>query len=388
MIFGIPRELSPVKDFAERRVGLVPVGVAELAALEQKIYVEQGAGLSAGFPDESYRQAGAEIVYSKEEVYLRSDVICKIGRPTPPEWELLKPHQALCGFLHLAVAPRELLTTLVEQSVLSLGYEIIRTTERRMPVLHPISEIAGKLVPQIAGRLLEQGRGVLLSGLPGIPPADVVILGGGTVGYHAARTLLGVGARVFILDNRMERLEELDRLFNGRVVTAAATPHNIERFAHFADVLVGAVLEPGARAPRLVKRETVRAMKRGAAIIDFSIDQGGCIETSRLVPQEDYIYEEEGVIHFCLPNCSSLVARTASQALTNALLPYLRAIAQEGLPQALATHSDLARGAYTLEGYVINEPLAQALPELRSRACAIEEALKSLKPSMKDREEP
>lgn len=379
MIIGIPRELSPAQGFAERRVGLVPAGVAELVTLSQKVYVEHGAGLSAGFPDESYRQAGAEVVYSKEEVYLRSDMICKVGRPTPPEWELLKPHQALCGFLHLAVAPRELLVKLIEQSVLSVGYEIIRTAERRMPVLHPISEIAGKLVPQIAGRLLEQGRGVLLSGLPGIPPADVVILGGGTVGYQAARTLLGVGARVFILDKRLERLEELDRLFSGRVVTAAATPHNIEKFARFADVLVGAVLEPGARAPLLVKRETVRAMKRGAVIIDFSIDQGGCIETSRLVPHQDYIYEEEGVIHFCLPNSSSLVARTASQALTNALLPYLRAVAQEGLPQALVTHPDLARGVYTLEGYIINEQLKSALPDLQPRARAIEDVLKTLK---------
>ncbi len=277
MIIGIPQEIPLLKGFAERRVGLVPAGVAELIALGQKVYVEKNAGVGAGFSDESYRQAGSEVVYSKEEVYLRADMICKVGRPAPPEWELLKSHQVLCGFLHLAVAPRELLNRLIEESILSVGYEIIRTDERRLPVLQPISEIAGRMVPQIAGRLLEQGRGILLSGLAGIPPADVVILGGGTVGYQAARSLVGLGARVFILDKRLERLEELDRLFEGRVVTAVATPHNIERYARFADVLVGAVLEPGARAPILVKRETVRAMKHGSVIIDFSIDQGGFV---------------------------------------------------------------------------------------------------------------
>lgn len=375
LIIGVPRELSLLKGLAERRVGLVPAGVAELVSLGEQVYLEHGAGEGAGFSDESYRQAGAEVVYSKEEVYLRSDLICKVERPAPEEWELLKADQALCGFLHLSVAPHELLRHLIERSVLSLGYDIIRTAERQLPVLHPISEIAGKLVPQIAGRLLERGRGVLLGGLPGIPPADVVILGGGTVGYQAARALLGVEARVLILDKRLERLEELDRLFGGRVVTASATPSNIEKFVRFADVLVGAVLEPGARAPVLVKRETVRAMKRGAVIIDYSIDQGGCIETSRLVPHQDYIYEEEGVIHFCVPNCSSLVARTASLALTNALLPYLRAIAREGLPGALWHHPDLARGVFTLGGYITNEQLAHAAPELSDRLRPLAELL-------------
>ncbi len=358
MIFGVPKEQPAGALRTERRVGLSPAGVAELIELDAKVLVERDAGAGAHFSNTAYERAGAQIVVSAEEVYRRADVVCKVGRVSEDELNLLQEGQILTGFLHLITAPRSYLQTLLQKGIITLAYELIEEPDGRRPILNPTSEIAGKIVPQIAGRLLERGRGTLLSGIPGIPPADCVILGGGTLGYHAARALRGVGAMAYILEKHPRRLEQLDRFFMGSVVTAVATRANVEKFVRFADVLIGAVRERGARAPILVTREMVRSMQPGSVIIDFSIDQGGCIETARPTPTEEFVYQEAGVWHFCMPNVSSLVARTATHALTNAALPALKELAAQGVLKTLRARPELARGLCTYHGSVTQEDLA------------------------------
>lgn len=353
MIVGVPKE----QTLGERRVGLSPAGVAELTEAGIRVFVESGAGTGAHFTDGDYESSGAGIVLSHQEAFQRADLICKVGLFADDEIGLLSEGQTLAGFLHLITAPKEQLKTLLDKKVTTISYELIEEPDGGRPVLKPTSQIAGKMAPQLAGRLLERGRGTLLGGIPGIPPADVVILGGGTLGYHAARALRGVGAMVYILERR-RRLEVLDRYFAGNVVTALATRANIEKYVSFADVLIGAVLVSGARAPLLVTRDMVRTMAPGAVIIDFSIDNGGCIETSRPTPSEEYVYMEAGVWHFCMPNVSSLVARTASHALTNAALPYLRALTVSGIDASLRSMPDLAKGVVTYAGHITQQHLA------------------------------
>lgn len=354
MIVGVPRE----QQAGERRVGLSPAGAEELVRTGSRVIVEAGAGTGAHFSDGDYESAGAQIVLSHQEAFQRADLVCKVGLVEENEVALLREGQVITGFLHLITAPRGILKALLDTKVTAISYELIEEADGRLPVLRPTSQIAGRMVPQLAGRLLERGRGTLLGGIPGIPPADVVILGGGTLGYQAARTLRGVGAMVYVIEHR-RRLEELDRHFAGGVVTALSTRANIEKFVSFADVLIGAVLVQGVRAPMLVTREMVRTMAPGAVIIDFSIDQGGCVETSRPTPSEDYVYTEEGILHFCMPNVSSLVSRTASHALTNAALPYLRALVERGLTGALRDLPDLARGVALHAGSVTQAHLAR-----------------------------
>jgi len=354
LIVGVPKETLP----GERRVGLSPAGAAELVEQGTRVVVESGAGNGAQFSDRDYEEAGAQIILSHEEAFQRADMVCKIGRVRDEELSLLREGHILASFQHLITAPQSLLKALLQRRVTAIAYEQIEEPDGGHPVLRPTSQIAGKMVPQLAGRLLERGRGTLLGGIPGIPPADVVILGAGTLGYHAARAVRGVGAMVYVIERR-RRLEELDRLFGGTVVTALATRSNIEKFVRFADVLIGAVLVPTGRAPVLVTREMVRTMAPGAVIMDFAIDSGGCIETSRPTPSEEYTYMEEGVWHFCMPNVSSLVARTASHALTNAALPYLKALTEQGLTESLRTMPDLASGVPVHAGRVTQEYLAR-----------------------------
>ncbi|GBC81345.1 Alanine dehydrogenase [bacterium HR10] len=360
MIIGIPKERPALKGIEEKRVSLSPAGVREVTAWGAEVVVTSGAGVGAGFTDEEYRAAGARIVYSNEEAIRRADLVLKVQRPTPEEWTFFQERSALMAFLHLAVAPKEFLRALVERRLTAIGFEIVQEPDGALPILRSSSEIAGKMAVQIAGRLLEStsgGRGILLGGIPGIPPADVVILGGGTLGYYAARSFLGIGASVYILDKDMKRLMELDRLFEGRVVTALATASNIEKFVAFADVLIGAVLVPGQRAPILVTKEMVQRMRPGSLIMDFSIDQGGCVETSTLTPSEEFLFTSYGVTHFCAPNVPAMVARTSTHALTNAVLPYLREIVHHGLLGALKRDAALRRGLYAFNG-----SLTQALP--------------------------
>jgi alanine dehydrogenase len=356
MEFGIPSEVRP----NEYRVSLAPAGVDALAKAGHTVYVQAGAGAGAGFTDDEYRGVGARLVYSPEEVWRRAQIVVKVARPTAQE-HLYFQGQTLMAFLHLAVASPDLMAALREQRMTAIAYEMIQADDGSRPVLHPTSEVAGRLAPIIAGSLLEtmthrrledgpEGRGILLGGIPGVPPANVVILGAGVAGRNAARAFLGLGAQVTVLDADIGRLRRIDDLTAGSAVTMLATPYNIGKATAFADVLIGAVYVTGRRAPVLVTREMVRAMRPRTVIIDFSIDQGGCIETSRPTTHRDPIYFDEGVIHYCVPNVPARVARTGSYALTNALLPYLLDIGRLGIDDALRTSGPLRAGLNVVRG--------------------------------------
>jgi alanine dehydrogenase len=376
MNIGVPNEMPLSKGILEKRVGLTPGGIHELTSRGMRVFIESGAGAGARFSDEEYRSAGAEVVYSKEEAYKRADLVVKVERPSESEWGFLREQQALMAFLHLVTAPKAFLQLLIERQITTIGYEIIQEDDGELPVLTPISQIAGKMAYQIAARLMEsrgEGYGILLGGIPGIPPADVVIIGGGTCGYYAARTFLNAGARVFIIEKNAKRLEELDRIFAGAVVTAYPTTRYLEKMVEFADVLITAVLVPGAQAPLLVTKGMVQRMKKGSVIIDYSIDQGGAVETSRLTPHEDFVFVVDGIIHYCAPNVSSNVARTATRALTLSTVPYLIDMGMKGLKDSLRDSSSLAKGLYTCSGYAVNENLRGRGIPFREREGAIEE---------------
>lgn len=366
MIIGIPKEGRVVQGFEEKRVALTPAGVRELVRQGVRVFVSADAGTGAGFRAADYRAAGAETAYSNEEVIRRADVVLLVGRPDPSEWSYYNPGTALMGFLRLGTAEASLLRFLSERELTAVGYEAMEEEDGSLPILRTSSEIAGKMAVQLAGRLLENesgGRGILLGGLPGIPPADVVIVGGGTLGYYAARSFLGAGASVYVLDVDLRRLQQLDALFEGRVVTALANQSNLEKHVAFADVLIGSVLDRGRLAPVVVTSAMVQTMQPGSVIIDFSIDHGGCVETSRLWTGGGFLFTEMGVVHFCAPNVPALVARTASHALTNALLPYLVQVARLGLEAALRRSRTLRQGLYLYRG-VLSNRLVQ--PDLAS----------------------
>jgi alanine dehydrogenase len=334
--------------------------VREFALAGAKLYVETQAGEKAGFDDEAYRRAGATVVYAPEEVYRRAELVLAVGRPSEQAWKLLGSGAIVMGFLHLAAAPKELVRGLLDRGVTAIGLEVIQRDDDVLPVLQVMSEIAGRLAPQFAGQLLEspRGPGVLLSGLPGIPPADVVIVGAGTLGLSAARAFLGARTQVYVLDRSRDRLELVDQVLDGRAVTALATSDNLEKFSAFADVFVGAAHVPGQRAPVILTREMVRRMRRSAVLIDFAIDEGGIAETS--TPRGgDFVFSEEGVTHFCAPNVPALVARTASHALSHALVPLLRELVDKG-GRALDGIAPLRRGVYLRSGKIVHPGLTDA----------------------------
>jgi alanine dehydrogenase len=365
--FGVLKYYNKDKIF-EKRVSLTPSACEELIDRGATVYLESKAGEMAGFSDEEYRKKGVKIVYSKEEVFLRSDIVVGISAPLSTEWELLKEESILMGFLHLAVQPLSFLETLLKKKICAIGYEIVQEEDGTLPLLRVSSEIAGKLAPQIAGRLLETergGKGILLGGIPGVPPSDVVIIGAGTLGTYAARAFLGLGASVYMLDISKKRLEEIDQIFNGKVVTAIATKENIEKFTKFADVLLLSVLIPGEKAPKIITKEMVKEMRDGAVILDFSIDQGGACETSRPTYSESFVYKEEGVIHFCVPNVPTFVSRTSSYALSNALLPYLIRVAEKG-KEEIKNFYPLWKGCYTFNGKLTKKyPWAKDFPYMK-----------------------
>lgn len=358
MEFGVPKE---VRDL-EQRVGLTPAGVTALVAAGHTVYVERGAGAGAGFCDNAYVEAGAQPVYSAAEVYGRSDAVVKITRPTEEEHEHFRQGQVILAFLHLPVSSPDLPNVLIEKEITAIAYEMIEEDDGLRPVLLPMSEIAGRLAPILAGQLLmteHGGRGTLLSGIPGVPPAAVVILGAGVLGINATRAFLGCGAQVTVLDHDIRPLRRVDELFGGRATTMLASDYNIRRTTQYADVLVGAVLQPGQRAPVLVSRQMVREMRPGAVLIDFSIDQGGCVETSRPTTLRAPTYVYEGIIHYCAPNVTAAVARTTSHAITNAALPYLLSL--DELPRQIGRPTALARGVNLLGGKLANAQVAAAL---------------------------
>lgn len=360
MEFGIPKE---VRDL-EARVGLTPNGVASLTRLGHTVYVEKNAGATAGFDDESYRRNGAQVVYSPAEVYGRSDVVVKVTRPTADEHKLFRTGQTLISFLHLSVASPDLLAAMREAELTAIACEMITRRNGVRPVLIPMSEVAGRLAPIIAGQLLMTnmgGRGTLLSGIPGVPRGSVVILGAGVLGRHAARAFLGIGAQVIVLDNDIGQLGRLDEALSGRITTMLCTKYNLNRVTQFADVVVGAVLTAGQRAPILITREMVRQMRPGTVIIDYAIDQGGCLETSRPTTMRDQTYVVDDVIHHCVPNITSAVARTTSYGLTNALIPYLQGIGEHGLVGLLEEQPSIASGINLWQGKLAHPVVAAEL---------------------------
>lgn len=353
MNIGVPRERRTM----EYRVGLTPAGVELLTSEGHTVYVEREAGLGAGFSDYDYERAGARIVYTSDEVFGRADLLLKVTRPTDEEIEWIPEGQILCGFLHLASARRIKVTKLLEKKVTAIAYETIQKEDGSLPVLKPMSQVGGRMVAQVGAMLLQNnhgGKGILVGGVPGVPPAEVVILGGGTAGTEAARAFVGLGASVYILDRNLERLQELEEIFGGRVITMMSHTFNIAKVVRFADILVGAVLVPGERTPILVTREMVRSMRPRSVIIDISIDQGGCVETSRPTTHASPTYVEEGILHYCVPNMSGVLARTATHAFNNAAWPHVLNIVRLGLDRALSEDTALARGVATRDGHILH----------------------------------
>ena len=333
MNIGIPRERRPY----EFRVGLSPAGVEILCDQGHTVYVEDKAGEGAGFVNQEYEKVGARIVYSPEEVFGRADLLLKVSRPLKEELEWLQAGCILAGFLHFASAQRNKIDILLTKKITALAYEQIRLADGTLPVLRPFSQIGGLMAAQTAARLLqnsEGGKGILMGGVPGVPPAEVAILGAGVVGTYATQALLGLGAHVTLIDQNVQALQRIADRFPG-IVTMISTQRNIERVTGYADVLVGAILTPGQRTPVLVTREMVRGMKPRSVIIDVSIDQGGCIETSRPTTHEHPTFVDEGVLHYCVPNMPGVVARTATHAFVNAALPYILEIAEKGMKMAM-----------------------------------------------------
>jgi alanine dehydrogenase len=329
MYIGIPKERRPF----EFRVGLSPAGVEMLAQNGHKVFIEHEAGLGAGFSDAEYEKAGARLAYSGEEVFGRADLLLKVARPLKEELDWIRPETILAGFLHLASARQDKIDVLIEKKVTSIAFEQVTAPDGSLPVLRPFSQIGGAMAAQIAARLLQNnwgGKGILMGGVPGVPPAEAVIIGAGVVGTYATQMFLGMGAHVTVIDHHFPTLQKIwDRFPN--IVTMLSTKRNLERSVAYADVVVGAVLTPGQRAPILVTREMVRSMKPRSVIMDISIDEGGCVETSRPSTHEHPVYIEEGILHYCVPNMPGAVARTATHAFVNCAMPYIMEIADGGV---------------------------------------------------------
>jgi alanine dehydrogenase len=358
----------------ERRVVLTPAGVQELATAGHTVYVESGAGLGAGFANSDYSASGAQIVYTAAEIYGRGQLLITVDGVAESAIQLLRPGQIVCGFLLLTVVHRRMLAALAAAGVSTLSYELIQRESGALPVLAPMSEIAGRLLPQLAAHLLETpsgGRGILLAPIPGVPSAEVVILGAGTVGVNAAYGFSAWGVQTTVLDQDIERLRRAERICRGRITTRLSTVSTLAQVVPFTDVLVGAVQTPGERTPQLVSAAQVRTMKPRSVIIDVAIDQGGCIATSRPTTHQEPTYLADGVLHYAVPNIPSAVARTASHALTNALLPSILRIAGTGLERASASDPALGRGIGLREGTPATAQVAAALaesPALRERS--------------------
>lgn len=362
MDIGVPVE----RTAGENRVGLTPQAV-RLLAQKHRCYVETGAGRGAGFQDDEYERAGAVIVYSPAEVYGRADLVFKFGAVTLDELELLREGQAIFGFWVMATKPRPMVEALLEKHITAVAYELVQRDDGVLPVLRPVSEIAGRMAPQIAARWLQSdsgGSGILIGGVAGVPPSEVCILGAGVVGASAAKAFLDIGARVYVLDHDLEQLRHVEECSEGRVTTMMAYDFNIARTLRRARVLVTAIQDPGRRTPVLVTREMVRSMHPRSVILDISIDQGGCVETSRPTTHSDPVFIDEEVIHYCVPNIPSLVARTATHAFLNGAWTYGEIIVRDGLEAALAANTELQRGIVIRDGRIANQNLAAVFPDL------------------------
>jgi alanine dehydrogenase len=357
-VVGVPREIKT----GERRVALTPDGARALRAGGADVLVERGAGVGSGFADDAYTAAGATLV-DQAALFGDSDLVVKVKEPVEDEPELLHAGQTLFCYLHLAAAP-DLARRLLARGIVAIAYENVQAADGSLPLLYPMSAITGRLAVQVGAGLLQSdrgGRGVLLGGVPGVPPGAVVVLGAGTVGSNAAQIAVGLGARVLVVDRNPAALARLDGSYHGRVETLVGNPDAIGRAVRDADLVVGAVLVPGARAPVLVTRAMVEAMAPGSVIVDVAVDQGGCVATTRPTSHAEPTYVEAGVVHYAVPNMPALVPRTATLALTNVTLPYVQALAAEGTASALRADPALARGLTIWEDRVTCAPTAAAL---------------------------
>jgi alanine dehydrogenase len=358
MVIGVPKE---VKDH-ETRVGLVPSGVTALREAGHEVLVETHAGEGSSLVNREYMQAGAAIVEAAAEVWGKADLVVKVKEPQPSEYGYFKPGLILFTYLHLAPLP-ELTDRLLASRVNGVAYETIREPDGSLPLLTPMSEVAGRMAVQVGAQYLERpagGRGILLGGVPGVAPGNVVILGGGVVGTNAAKIALGMGAHVTIIDKDLNRLRQLDDIFGGQLVTLASNSWTIGEHLKTADLAVGSVLIPGASAPKLVKREMIATMRRGAVVVDVAIDQGGCFETSHATTHTEPVYFVDGVLHYCVSNMPAAVPHTSTFALTNATFPYLLELANQGLERACDAHPAIREGVNTYNGYVTHRGVAQS----------------------------
>ncbi|MET0181280.1 MAG: alanine dehydrogenase [Caulobacterales bacterium] len=359
MKIGCPTEIKT----REYRVGLTPETAAELTRAGHEVFIQSGAGLGIGAEDPRYQRIGAQIVRDAAAVFDAAELIVKVKEPQPEEIARLKPNHTLFTYLHLAPDPLQA-KALMESGATAIAYETVTDANGRLPLLKPMSEVAGRMSIQVGAHYLDKahgGRGVLMGGVPGVRPADVVILGAGVAGYNAAQIAVGMRARVTVFDKAPARLEELDREFNGRLETVYSTRAAVEDAVKEADVVIGAVLTPGAAAPKLVTRDMLREMRAGCVLVDISIDQGGCFETSRPTTHDDPVYVEQGIIHYCVTNMPGAVARTSAFALNNATLPFTLALAGKGVQRALREDSYLADGLNVHSGQITHEAVARAL---------------------------
>src|SRR5579863_1384066 len=358
MIIGVPKE---IKD-NEARVGVTPAGVKALTEAGHKVLVETHAGELSGFTDASYQDAGAEIVGDAGNVWGKSDTVVKVKEPIDQEYVYFREGLVLFTYLHLAPIP-VLTNKLLESKVIGIAYETVRDRQGPLPLLTPMSEVAGRMSVQVGAAYLEKehgGRGILLGGVPGVPPAHVTIVGGGIVGTNAARIALGFGAKVTLVDLNLNRLREIDDIFNGRVYTLSSNSYNVAHATAEADLVIGAVLIPGATAPKIVTRAMVSKMKKGAVIVDVAIDQGGCVETARPTSHSNPSYVVDGVVHYCVTNMPGAVPHTSTLALTNATFPYLMKLARQGTREALKNDPGLAEGLNTWMGTLTHRGVAES----------------------------
>jgi alanine dehydrogenase len=359
MDIGLVRDRRPF----EHRIGLTPGGVQFLTERGHRVYVEDGAGVEAGFSNERYQEIGGTVVYSEEEVLLRSQMVIRISPPQPTDYERFQPGQVVLSSWHLALSPADAFRKLVDGKVTTVGYEVIEEDDGHAPVLEAMSEIAGRIAVTIgSGLLLNEfgGKGLLAGGSPGIPPASFVILGAGTLGRQVAQFGRGIGAHVVVLDRDVQALRRLQRHTSEEVPTMVATPANIEKALAFADLFLCAVSAHGERTPILVTRDMLKVMKPKSVIMDLSIDQGGCCETSRPTDFSSPTYEVDGIVHFCVPNLPSTASRASTRALTNSILPYVAEIADRGFDRAVKSSGGLRRGTYTYDGACVRPNMAKS----------------------------
>lgn len=359
MLIGVPKEIK----ISENRVGMTEAGVKQLVKEGHTVFVEKDAGVGSGITNEQYEKAGAKILDTKKEVYAKADMIMKVKEPLPDEYDLMKENQIIYTYLHLAAEPK-LTKVLCERKVKAIAYETIQLDDGSLPLLTPMSEVAGRMATQIGAFYLQKdhgGKGILMGGVTGVRPAKVTIIGGGVVGTNAAKMAVGLGASVTVLDVNTKRLEYLDDIFQGRCMTLYSNAKNIEESVKDSDLLVGGVLITGHKAPTLVSKDMISSMSRGSVVVDVAVDQGGCIETCKPTSHQHPTYDVDGVIHYCVPNMPGVVPRTSTYALTNVTLKYGSMLAALGVEEAVAKNKHLLKGLNVYGGSVCYEPVARDL---------------------------